>query len=166
MGLIRKTLSISTLGIVDFRSKKELICRAEKAQAAAQAELLRVEADRRAADERLAGAEKRAKKAELLALQQAKRAHEGKASRRERRAAHTTQALDAIEGLLASAAPAVEEQAKQLSRRGRKAAKAARKQAEGAAETARRRARTQRRRAKAKVDEVAASASELIDQHR
>jgi hypothetical protein len=177
VGLIRKTLSISTLGIVDFRSKKEQIRRAEKAQRAAQAELAGVEAARVATDQRLAEAEKRAHKAELLALQQAKKANEGKASRRERRKARTSQALETIEGLVASAGPAVEEQAKKLSRRSRKAAKKARKQAEvtakktrkqaeAAAEKASKQARKQARRAKAKVDDVTASAGELIDQHR
>src|SRR3546814_19348429 len=36
LGIIRKTLSISTLGIVPFRSKKELLHRAEQGQQAAQ----------------------------------------------------------------------------------------------------------------------------------
>ena len=166
MGLIRKTLSISTFGIVDFRSKKEQIRRAEKAQRAAQAELAGVEAARRVTDQRLAEAETRARKAELLALRQAKLADEGKTSRRDRRHARRSDALEAIEGLVASAGPAVEEQAKKLSRRGRKAAKKARKQAEAAADKASKQARKQGRRAKAKVEEVAASAGELVDQHR
>ena len=39
MGLIRKTVSIGTLGIVPFRSKKEQLRRAEKAYREAEAEL-------------------------------------------------------------------------------------------------------------------------------
>jgi hypothetical protein len=166
VGLIRKTLSISTLGIVDFRSKKEQIRRAEKAQRAAQAELAGVEAARAVTDARLAAAEKRAKNAEVVARQQAKLAGEGKTKRRDRRRGSAAQALEAIEDLVSSAGPAVEEQAKKLSRRGKKAAKKARKQAEAAAATAQKQARKQSRRAKAKVSEVASVASELIDQHR
>ena len=41
MGIIRKTASISTLGIVSFRSKKELLRRAEKDRLAAEAALSR-----------------------------------------------------------------------------------------------------------------------------
>ncbi|HEY9558722.1 MAG TPA: hypothetical protein VIR58_18430, partial [Acidimicrobiales bacterium] len=72
MGIIRKTLSISTLGIVPFRSKKELLHRAEQGQQAAQEELAVVQAARAAADRRVADAERRAKQAELVALHEAK----------------------------------------------------------------------------------------------
>lgn len=97
MGLIRKTLSIATLGIVDFRSQKELIRRAEKAQRTAQADLADVEAARIATDKRLAAAEKRARDAEALALQQAELAKQGKTKRRDRRRA-AEQELDGDAG--------------------------------------------------------------------
>src|SRR3546814_17527281 len=74
LGIIRKTLSISTLGIVPFRSKKELLHRAEQGQQAAQEALAVVQAARAAADRRVADAERRAKKAELVALHEAKNA--------------------------------------------------------------------------------------------
>src|SRR3546814_18316046 len=65
-------LSISTLGIVPFRSKKELLHRAEQGQQSAQEELAVVQAARAAADRRVADAERRAKQAELVALHEAK----------------------------------------------------------------------------------------------
>ena len=74
MGIIRKTVSIGTLGIVPFRSKKEQLRRAEKAHREAEAELAGEQAARAEVDKRLAEAEKRARQAELLALQQAKKA--------------------------------------------------------------------------------------------
>lgn len=166
MGLIRKTLSISTLGIVDFRSKKELLRRAEKAQRAAQAQLAGVEAARAVTDQRLAAAEKRARDAERQALQQAKKASEAKGRRRDRRRAAASEALDTIGGLVSSAGPAVEERAKDLSRRGRKAAAKASKQAEAAAGKARKQAQKQGRRAKKKLDEVTDAAAGFIEERR
>lgn len=177
MGLIRKTLSISTLGVVDFRSTKELLRRAEKAHEAAEAELASEQAARTAADRRIAAAEKRARQAELLALQQAKKAEVAKGKRRDRRKAATAQAFDAIEGFVSTTTPVVEERAKDLSRRGRKAAakagkqaeaaaaKAA-KQAEAAAAKAQKEARKQGKRAKRKFDEVSDAASDFVKEHR
>ena len=162
MGLIRKTVSITTLGIVDFRSKKEQIRRAEKAQRQAQAALAGVEAARRVTDLRLAEAEKRARRAEVLALQQAELASEGKAKRRDRRRA--AKAMDAMEDLVTNVGPAIEEQAKELSRRGRKVAKKARKQADQAAAKARKQASRHRRRAKEGFDDLMGGASGFIDE--
>jgi hypothetical protein len=78
VGVIRKTMSITTLGIVPFRSKKDRLKRAEKAQAEAQIALDEAGA-------RVALAERRARAAELLALQEAKRAAKGKRSRKTKR---------------------------------------------------------------------------------
>ena len=170
MGLIRKTLSVSTLGIVDFRSKKEQLRRAEKAHREARAELAGEQAARSAADKRIAAAEKRARQAELLALQQAKKADVAKDKRRvrraERRRAAASQAIDAIEGFVATNAPVVEERAKDLGRRGRKAAAKAAKRAEAAAEQARKEARKQGKKAKQKLDDVSDAAGELVKEHR
>ncbi len=166
MGVIRKTLSISTLGIVDFRSKKEQLRRAEKAHREARAELAGEQAARSAADQRIAAAEKRARQAELLALQQSKKADVAKGKRRDRRRAATSQAIDAIEGFVTTNAPVVEERAKDLGRRGRKAAAKAAKRAEAAAERARKEARKQGKKAKQKLDEVSDAAGELVKEHR
>jgi hypothetical protein len=168
VGVIRKTLSISTLGIVDFRSKKELLRRAEKARREAQAELIGEQAARTAADRRIAAAEKRARQAELTALQQAKRAETAKAKGRrgrKRRQGPASHVLEALEGARSAAAP-IEERAKDLGRRGRKAALKAAKQAEAAAEDARKRARKQAKRTKEKLDEVGGAASDFVKDHR
>jgi len=162
--VIRKTLSISTLGIVDFRSKKELLRRAEKARRSAQAQLAGVEAARVVTDQRLAAAEKRARQAELLALQQAKKAQAAKGKRRQRRKAAASHARGTIEGLVSAATPAVEERAKDLSRRGRKTAAKARKQVEAAAEEAHKRASKQGRRARKRLERAAAAAGPRLEQ--
>jgi hypothetical protein len=88
VGLIRKTVSISTLGIVPFRSKKERLRRAEKARDAATEELAAVQAARAAADVRVSAAEKRANQAELLALHEAKAANRRRRRRHEARVEH------------------------------------------------------------------------------
>ena len=166
MGVIRKTLSISTLGIIDFRSKKEQLRRAEKAHRVARAELVGEQAARSAADKRIGAAEKRAHQAELLALQQAKKADVARGKRRDRRRAAGSQAMDAIEGLVTANLPGVEERAKDLGRRGRKAAAKATKRAEAAAAEARKRARKQGKRAKHKLDELGDDVTGFVNDHR
>ena len=110
MGIIRKTASISTLGIVNFRSKKELLRRAEKQRRSAEAELTREQTARGEADRRVAEAERRMQLAELTAQREAKAAAKtGKPSRRQRRRQRG------------------EDTAKEAGRRARKAAKRARK---------------------------------------
>jgi hypothetical protein len=74
MGIIRKTASISTLGLVKFRSKKDRLRRAESARRTAADDLAAEQAARTAAEDRVAAAEKRARQAELEALHEAKRA--------------------------------------------------------------------------------------------
>jgi len=165
VGVIRKTLSISTLGIVDFRSKKELLRRAEKAQRAAQAELIGEQAARAAADKRITAAEKRARQAEQLAVQQARKAGAAKAKRRGRRKGAAEQVFDALEGARNAAGP-LEDRVKDLGRRGRKAAAKAAKQAEAAADDARKRARKQARRTKQRLDEVSGAATDFVKDHR
>lgn len=109
MGLIRKTLSISTLGLVSWRSKKERIRRAEKALAEAESDLEREHAAREEADERLAAAVKRARKAELEAI------HEAEAATKERRRRTRRDKAAAATATTAAKVP--------MSRRSRKKAK-------------------------------------------
>ena len=160
MGLIRKTMSISTLGIVDFRSKKELLRRAEKAQREARAQLAGEQAARATADRRIVAAEKRARQAELLAAQQAKKAEAAKAKRRRHR--RRNRVLDVRD----SATGPLEERARDLGRRGRKAAAKASKRAEAAAGEARKRARKQAKRGKQKLDDVSDAAGDFVRDHR
>ena len=166
MGLIRKTVSIGTLGIVPFRSKKEKLRRAEKAHREAHAELLGEQAARAESDKRLAAAEKRARQAELLALQQSKKADIARGKRKERRRKARHEARAAIEDLVGSATPVVEERAKEIGRRGRKAAAKAAKRAEAAAEEARKQAKKQGRRARKKVVDLTEAAAPKIESLR
>jgi chromosome segregation ATPase len=74
MGLIRKTLSISTLGLVSWRSKKE-----ELAEARAELDLTRADLEQATEKharlrDRVIAAEKRAEEAELHALRDARKA--------------------------------------------------------------------------------------------
>lgn len=157
MGIIRKTLSISTLGVVSFRSKRELLRRAEKNRRAAESELDREQVARAEADRRVAAAEKRVQQAELTALREAKVAAKAKAktktpSRRGRRRARRggdqlSGARDLLGDLVAAAQPVVQDQAKAAGRGARKAAKAARQ----TAETAQREASHRGRRARVRV---------------
>lgn len=166
MGLIRKTASISTLGLIKFRSKKELLRKAEKERRAAESEVAAMQRARQAVDARLVESEKRARRAELQALQQAKRADGAKGGRRARRKAAANQAIDAVEDFVSTKAPQVEQRAKELGRRGRKAAAKAAKQAEAVAEKAQKEARKRGKEAKAKLDEVSDAATEFVRERR
>lgn len=166
MGVIRKTMSISTLGIVNFRSKKEQIRRAQKAHREAQAALVGEHAARTAADQRIAAAEKRARQAELVALQQSKKADKARGGRRSRRKAAASGALEATRDFVSANSPVVEERAKDLGRRGRKLAAKATKQAEAAAGEARKQARKQGKRAKRRIDDATGAATEFVKEHR
>lgn len=163
MGVIRKTVSISTLGIVPFRSRKELLKRAEKDRKAAEAELDREQAARLEADRRVAAAEKRVQRAELVALHEtkvaakAKAKGKGKGRRRGRRARRT--ALERFGDLVEGAQPVVEEQAKAVGRRARRAAKASRH----AAQRAQREASRGGRRARARMQELEATMAPHVE---
>lgn len=156
MGIIRKTLSISTLGVVPFRSKRELLRRAENARRAAASQLEREHAARAEADRRVAAAEKRMRGAELTALHEAKVAAKAKAKRR-RRGRRT--ALERFGDLVEGAQPVVEEQAKAVTRRARRAAKTSRH----AAERAQRKAHRSRRHARRKMKELEATIAPRVE---
>lgn len=153
MGLIRKTASISTLGLISFRSKRERLRRAETAQADAARDLLAEQAARAEADDRVRSAERRAKQAELLALHEAKVADRHKRGRRHdrhergrrarkaaaRRARHAEAGLrESLHGAVEAAQPHLEAGLRQARRRGR----AARKQAGAVAKQAREQAKS------------------------
>jgi hypothetical protein len=148
MGIIRKTASIGTFGLVSFRSKKERLRRAEAAQQAAEDDLAAERLARETADERVAEAERRARKAELAALHEAKAAarsgHRLKAARAEREGSRHRRARrkargrrdsfrDHVGNLVEAAQPLVEDGAATARRGGR----AARRQAKQLAKTAR-----------------------------
>lgn len=74
MGLIRKTLSISTLGLVSWRSKKEQLREANETLDLTRADLQQATEKHALARERLTEAERRAEQAELGALKDSRRA--------------------------------------------------------------------------------------------
>jgi hypothetical protein len=160
VGIIRKTLSVSTLGIVPFRSKKELLRRAEKERRAAEAQLERETMARSMLDKRVAAAEKRVREAELTALHEAKaaakaRGKAAKGGRRGRRAARKERsARSVLTELVEAAQPVVQEQAKVAGRRARKAAERAQREAKKAAERAQHEAKLGGRKAKARFHDV------------
>src|SRR6266404_2065672 len=103
MGVIRKTLSVGTLGLVSFRSKKERLRRAERSQRQAEASLLGEQAARIAAESRIAAAEKRVKHASADAAHAAKRLEQSKRrSRRRRKGAIVGEVLAGMEPIVRS----------------------------------------------------------------
>ena len=125
----------STLGIVDFRSKKEQIRRAEKAQRKAESRAGRRRGGASRRRQALGGGRgARPVRPSWSRCSRRRWPTSGKVTRRERRRAEAAQALEAIEGLVSSAAPAMEERAKELNRRGRKAAKKAQQAGRGDSE--------------------------------
>lgn len=174
MGIIRKTASISTLGLISFRSKKERIRRAEAAHQAASDELVVEQAARTAADRRVAEAERRAHQAELEALHEAKvarrkgrklqevKAGRSRRSRRKaaRKARHAeTTVRESVSGLVSAAQPVLEAGAKQARRHGR----AARRRAAAAAAQVAPRVEDAADKARSKAADLAARARDSID---
>jgi hypothetical protein len=181
MGLIRKTVSIGTLGIVPFRSKKEKLRRAEAGREQAEAQLERERLARVEADQRISVAEKRVRAAELTSLHAAKKAAKTRGRRGKRRAKEARTVLERLGELVETAQPVVEEQARHAGRRGkaaaehagemgRRAAKRAQKEAAKAADRARKEAAESRKRAakgrkaaKAKLKELEADVAPRVE---
>lgn len=92
MGLIRKTLSISTLGLVGWRSKKELLRDAEAERDAARADLEHSSRRQGKLLEKLAEAEARAAEAEKAVRKSARR----RGSTRDRVTAKSHGLLDSV----------------------------------------------------------------------
>jgi hypothetical protein len=84
MGLIRKTLSISTLGLVNWKSKKERLREAEAELELTRSDLEQATEKHGLIRQRLEAAERRAQEAELHALRDAK--HARRLGRKETRA--------------------------------------------------------------------------------
>ena len=132
MGLIRKTLSVGTLGVVSFRSKKERLRRAERSQGDAEASLQEEHAARLTAESRITRAEKRVKRASAESGRSAKRLERSeRRSRRHRRSETTRDVLSGVEPIvrsgIESARSASADAAERSRRAGRRAGKAARR---------------------------------------
>jgi hypothetical protein len=100
MGLIRKSLSVGTLGVVAFRSNKEKLHRAEGSRRRAQEALERADTAREGAECRVTAAEERAEHADAEATKATKRLKRARKRGRGRRA-------DRLAHLVATAEPIV-----------------------------------------------------------
>ncbi len=138
MGMIRKTLSVGTLGLVSFRSKKEKLRRAERSRRQAETALESEHAARVHAESRIEAAEKRVKHARMAAAAAAAQLARTKGkTKKKRRRDRKSDTSAVFEELRANVEPVVRggvESARRAgadaSKRGRKAGKRARKAAE------------------------------------
>ena len=137
--MIRKTVSVGTLGIVSFRSKKEKLQRAERSQHDAEAALEREHSARVAAEALSISAERRVKKA---------RSEAAHAERKARKRSRSHRKSDKLAAIVASAEPIVRggvETARHtgsdVAKRGRRAGRHARKAAKHAAHDAKKAAK-------------------------
>ena len=153
MGIIRKTLSITTLGLVGWKSNKELLAEAEAELATTRADLEQTSAVRSSLQERLADVEKRLTGTELLALKEAKAAR--KAERRRHRADVLSSAGKEAEARAAKARKEAEARAEEARAKLHHASKSARRSARKAAKRARKRAEHLADDARHQVDDVA-----------
>lgn len=135
MGIIRKTLSVTTLGLVGWKSKKQLLAEAEAELAGTRADLEKTSAIRAALQDRLDTVEHELKGSELQALHGAKAARrdERRRMRRERAEAKATEARKQAEATAEEARARLH----RTSKSARKAAERARKKAEHLADDAR-----------------------------
>ena len=130
MGVIRKTLSIGTLGVVSFRSKKEQLRRAERSQRGAEMALEAEHSARLAAEDRITKAEKRLKRANAEAAQAATRLEEAKRrdrrTRRTRRKDRAAEVRATLEPMVRSGVENVRHAGADATKRGRRASRHAR----------------------------------------
>lgn len=127
MGLMRKTLSISTLGIVNFRSKGERLERAMKRRDDLASELEKTELRIEEATRERDAAQKRAEVAELESLSEAKKAR--KAKRRAKKRASDASEVPTTAELVDDAVALSRRARKKVAKSTRKAAKVTAKQA-------------------------------------
>jgi hypothetical protein len=157
VGLIRKTLSVGTFGVVSFRSKKERLRRAERAQRHAETSLDAEHAARLAAEDRVSGSERRAKRASVQTAHAAKRLERTRhRNRRHHKSETTRDVLAAVEPLVRTGIDNVRGASTDTAERSRRAGRRARKAA----------TRTMRRakeNAAPHAASVAARAADVID---
>jgi hypothetical protein len=125
MGVIRKTLSIGTLGAVSFRSNKEKLRRAERSRSDAESSLSDEHAARVAAEARISAAEKRVHNATAAAARAASRLDESKRRRRRDRRARAAKLLAEVQPIVHSGAESVRSASSDAAERGRKAGRRA-----------------------------------------
>ena len=155
MGLVRKTMSIGTLGLVHYRSSGERALRkAHKELDAANSDLERERSARADAEDGITRAEQRAHAAEAEARKAARSAsrHRGRKGRKAAKAAKGQTMLDrlgpiveaavdkvgtAVEGAVVAAEPKVRAGASEARHRGRRAARKTKAEAKRATAKAR-----------------------------
>ena len=164
MGLIRKTLSVGTLGLVSFRGKKEKLRRAERSQRAAESSLLGEHQARITAEARIAAAEKRVKLASADAANAAKRLEQSKRrSRRHRRGETMGDVLSGVEPMVRSGVETARSAGTDAAERSRKAGRRARKAAKRSLERAKVAASSAKDAAAPRAERIATRAGEVID---
>lgn len=142
MGIIRKTLSVTTLGLVGWKSKKQRLAEAEAELALTRADLEQTSAIRSALQERLDKVEHKLKGRELDVLESAKSARkdERRRARREKAEAKAAEARKQAEARAEEARARLHKTSANLQKRSksaRKAAERARKKAGHLADDAR-----------------------------
>lgn len=137
MGLIRKTLSITTLGLVGWKSKKELLAETEAELASTRRELEETSGVRHVLEERLGSVEKQLAGAELDAIHDAKAARRDE--RRKQRRARMEAAAHEAEARAEKARKQAEARAEEARARLEKTTRRARKRARKTAKDARKR---------------------------
>lgn len=150
MGMIRKTLSVSTVGLVSFRSKKERLARADRALRKAEHDLDREHTSRLVAETRIGAAEHRLKRATGDAERASKRLARSK--KNDRRAGLVRDIVEDMQPVGRKAAKA----ARRSARDAKVGAKRSLKQAKGAALSA-------KEALAPPVERAVARASEAID---
>jgi hypothetical protein len=138
MGLVRKTFSVGTLGLVSFRSKKEKLRRAEGARNDAELALEEEHHAREHAEVRVAAAEKRVKHATAEAARTAHKLEKEKTKRRKRRAAVVSELVAGAEPIVRSGVEGARSAGSDAAKRGRKAGRGAAKHGRKAGRRARR----------------------------
>lgn len=135
MGIIRKTLSVTTLGLVGWKSNKELLAETQAELVATRADLEQTSAVRSAIQERLESVEHKLEGRELDAVQSAKAARkdERRRMRREKAEAQAARARKQAEAKAGEARARLHKTSKSA----RKAAERTRKKAEHLADDAR-----------------------------
>ena len=175
MGLIRKTLSISTLGLVSWKSKKERLAQTEEELARARAELGAASQRSSTLEEHLSKTRSKLDDTELSALRDARKAHrkglwKGRLQRRkgalatarELAAPLVDSATDAGSRVAGDAEPVVDE----IRSRGRRSGRKAQKKADEARDRAEERASQLRSRAESRAHDLRTSAERRADELR
>lgn len=159
MGVIRKTLSITTLGLVGWKSKKELLAETEAELASTRSDLEQTSALRSTLQDRLDAMEQRLSATELESI------HDAKAARRDEKRRFRRRRLEAVGKDAEARASKARELAERRAAKARKQAEAraeeARARFEGASKSARKAAKRARKRAEHLADDARSSVDDV-----